>query len=57
VSTFEFIDAEESWRIFEAAAQREFGMNAVEFIARWDAHMFDDNPTASFVAALRPVLS
>jgi hypothetical protein len=52
--TFEFIDEKESWRIFEDAARREFGVSAIEFVAQWDAHMLDDAPSAWIVAALQP---
>lgn len=54
--TFEKISGEESWAIFDAAAQREMGMSGDEFAARWDAGEFDGRQTieAMQVAMLRP---
>ena len=35
--TLEFIDEEESWRIFDDAAKRTLGISGEEFARKWDA--------------------
>jgi hypothetical protein len=54
--TFEFINAEESWQIFDWASRRLLGMSADDFVAKWEAGEFNDEPTSEawFVSTLRP---
>ena len=34
----------EAWEVVDAAAQRELGMSAGEFIEAWEAGRFDEDP-------------
>jgi hypothetical protein len=54
--TIEYIDKDESWRIFDAAAQRHLGISGAEFSSSWDQGVYADRDEVAImrVAMLRP---
>lgn len=54
------VTGEEAWAILEAAAQRELGISAKDFLGAWEAGKFDDDterPSVMRVAMLLPFVS
>jgi hypothetical protein len=54
--TFELINKDESWKIFDGAAHRLLHMSANELVRRWDGGEFadDTSPELMRVLMLRP---
>jgi len=54
--TFEKITADESWRVFDEAAQRYLNMSADELVEKWDSGELADqtSPELMRVLMLRP---
>ncbi|KUH82437.1 MULTISPECIES: hypothetical protein [unclassified Mycobacterium] len=53
---FEKIDADRSWKIFDQAARRLLGVDAVTFVQQWDGGSYasDADTDVMKVAMLRP---
>jgi hypothetical protein len=53
---FELINADKSWNIFDQAARRHLGIDAVTFVQRWDSGAYDSDADTKVmkVAMLRP---
>jgi len=54
--TIKYIDSDESWRIFDQAADRLLGVSGTQFVAAWDAGEYAnrDEIEVMQVAMLRP---
>lgn len=54
--TVEYIDSDESWSIFDSAAERLLGVSGERFVADWDAGSYSDSDEIEVmqVAMLRP---
>lgn len=53
---FDKINADESWQVFDATAQRVLGLTGEAFVERWDSGVYaqDDDIRVMQVVMLRP---
>jgi hypothetical protein len=54
--TFQEITSDESWAVFDGAAQRLLGMSGAELVKRWDAGELSESDSSALmqVIMLRP---